>query len=81
MEIKSERIQKNLLGITNKILTENESLAIQTPSFIFNLLKLSSVRSSLDFRIQNSGFHLPRFCIPKNDYCITETILARVNRN
>ena len=78
LEMKSERIQNNLLSIANKILIENESLAIQTPSFIFNLLKLSSSseRSSLDFRIQNSGFDLPRFFMPK----ITETILARVKR-
>ena len=80
MELKSLTLQKLLVEKISDIIQDEDSLKIQTPSFIFNVYKLYSNNLPKGLSIEKSFFKLPSFCsLTNRNECDNQEITIKVN--
>jgi hypothetical protein len=78
-EQKSKKVQNIFTTIFSNLFKNGDSLVIETPSLLMNLLMLDSVNMPRNITLKSSKMKLPSFCDMKNTLnCTGQIIILKV---
>jgi hypothetical protein len=79
LEQKSKKVQNIFTTIFSNLFKNGDSLIIETPSLLMNILMLDSVNMPRNITLKSSKMQLPSICDMKNTLnCTGQTIILKV---